>query len=723
MNFFYRFFSIICIMIILISFPFPKSFAVDYQQQLTDPKDASGSKVDIKSISMKHDKDYIFVKSESWNNWNMSENGVKVYAIYFNIKNTDTSEDCEFGFGIAQAGDSFASVLMRMDTGAILDIKNEPGFTIDNSIGTFSVNKSLLGLTGTQFSFFARIVFNRYDDRAPNQYGSVVHYKPGSSSSKPELSIETSHIDFGQVPYQTKQSSQIQIRNVGGGALTGTLKTNNPALSLSNDEFKLEENTTAEFIISIHSSDLPTGEFTGEVMIASNGGNGSITIQAEILHKPELSCNTDTIDFGTCYKGERKTEKIRIRNKYPGPIKGTIKAKEKWITPNQDEFNDNSVDVVISLNSKILEEGSYEMTLIISSNGGEVIIPVTVVIYPLFVVSMKKLDFGSVIFEDTSPIPDQSIVIKNNSDDTQKITCTTEVKWLKVSLSDFELKKKTQKELTVSINRKEIKAPGYFTTQIILENKYDTIEIPVIINVQSNPPKLVWLKENEKQTSVEGDITYGKSFQYILIFQNEGVGVCHMKASLKNKNSLIRLFIDANILSKEQKANITLKFDSTKLAKPERVTETLIIESDGGDYSIPISVQVLPKKEVVIVLTIGFQFAYINDQPMKLDAPPYIKQGSTMVPLRFISEAMKAEVKWENIGKGRILISMKSISIQLDIGSTTALVNGKTVYLTAAPEIVQSRTFVPLRFVGESMGAQIEWEAATQKITIRFTED
>ncbi|MDD4664270.1 MAG: copper amine oxidase N-terminal domain-containing protein, partial [Caldisericia bacterium] len=64
-----------------------------------------------------------------------------------------------------------------------------------------------------------------------------------------------------------------------------------------------------------------------------------------------------------------------------------------------------------------------------------------------------------------------------------------------------------------------------------------------------------------------------------------------------------------------------------------------------------------------------------------------------------------------------------NIAIQLDIGSTTAWVNGKAVSLTAAPEIVQSRTFVPLRFVGESMGAQIEWEASAQKITIRFFEE
>ncbi|MCE5222916.1 copper amine oxidase N-terminal domain-containing protein [bacterium] len=720
---FHRIFSLICIMGILLSLPFPSAFGRDYQQQLTDPKDASGSEVDIKSISMKDDKNYIYVKSESWDNWNMAENRVIVYAIYFNVKNTDTSEDCEYGFGVAQTGNSFMSVLMRMDSGAIIDMKNEPEFNLNSPIGIFSVKKSLLGLSGSKFSFFARIGFDNSDDRAPNQYGSVMHYKPAPSSGKPDLSIETNRIDFGQVLYNSKVSSLIKISNVGGGTLTGTVTTKNPALSLSYNKFDLEESETAEVPVTIYSSGLPTGDFVGEVTVTSNGGNGTISIQADILHQPEIVCDTEAIDFGSCFKGERKSEKIRIRNKFPGPIKGSLKAKSKWVIISQDEFDVNSIDITISLNSKILDKGHSETTLTISSNGGELTIPVTVEIQPLFDLSAEKLDFGSVVLEDTTAIPDQSVVIKNNSDDTQKLAILTEEKWLKVSLSTLELKKNTEKELKVSIDRKEIKASGYYTSKITLENKYDTIEIPVIVNVQSFPPKLIWLKENPDQEKISGEIIIGKTFESIVTLSNDGYGTCQLKAFLKEKTSPIRLFLNTYTLKRQDKTELKIKLDTSTLTATGLYNNTLIIESNGGDLSIPITINVLPKKEVVIVLTIGFQFAYINDQPMKLDAPPYIKQGSTMVPLRFISEAMKAEVKWENIGKGRILISMKEIAIQLDIGSTTALVNGKAVYLTAAPEIVQSRTFVPLRFVGESMGAQIEWEAASQKITLRFFED
>jgi len=199
--FFHRIFSLICIMGILLSLPCPSAFARDYQLQLTDSLDASGSEVDIKSIYMKDDKDYIYVKSESWDNWNMAENGVKVYAVYFNVKNTDTTEDCEYGFGVAQTGNSFTSFLMKMDTGALMDLKEEPEFNLNNPIGIFSVKKSLLELSGSKFSFYARIGFGNYDDRAPNQYGTVMHYKPAPSSGKPDLSIETNKIDFGQVLY------------------------------------------------------------------------------------------------------------------------------------------------------------------------------------------------------------------------------------------------------------------------------------------------------------------------------------------------------------------------------------------------------------------------------------------------------------------------------------------------------------------------------------------
>ena len=91
-----------------------------------------------------------------------------------------------------------------------------------------------------------------------------------------------------------------------------------------------------------------------------------------------------------------------------------------------------------------------------------------------------------------------------------------------------------------------------------------------------------------------------------------------------------------------------------------------------------------------------------------------------MVPLRFVGEAFQAEIEWFNIGQGQIKITLGEDVIQLDIGQTVAFVNQNPHILPVAPEIKSGRTFVPLRFISESLGAEIGWDGATQIITITY---
>jgi hypothetical protein len=111
----------------------------------------------------------------------------------------------------------------------------------------------------------------------------------------------------------------------------------------------------------------------------------------------------------------------------------------------------------------------------------------------------------------------------------------------------------------------------------------------------------------------------------------------------------------------------------------------------------------------------------VSGKKITVDPPPYIKGGVTLVPLRFISEAFGAEVQWEpNIGKGTVIIKFESKVIQIEIGNINALVNGTTHKLLVPPEIKNGRTFVPLRFISEAFGAEVNWIASEQKIIIVF---
>ena len=116
-------------------------------------------------------------------------------------------------------------------------------------------------------------------------------------------------------------------------------------------------------------------------------------------------------------------------------------------------------------------------------------------------------------------------------------------------------------------------------------------------------------------------------------------------------------------------------------------------------------------------VTIGHKTAYVDDQAKNLDVAPVIRSDRTMVPMRFIGEALGAQVDWEDASR-KVTYSIDDIKIELFIGKKTARLNGKNITLDVAPVIVSERTMVPLRFVGEYMGATVDWDDNTRTAII-----
>lgn len=95
---------------------------------------------------------------------------------------------------------------------------------------------------------------------------------------------------------------------------------------------------------------------------------------------------------------------------------------------------------------------------------------------------------------------------------------------------------------------------------------------------------------------------------------------------------------------------------------------------------------------------------------------PYIENDFTLVPIRAIAEGLGLEVSW-NGDEEKVTISGK-VKISLVINSSAAEVDGESKELDIPARIVNDRTFVPLRFISENMGAKVEWHEDTRLITI-----
>lgn len=107
----------------------------------------------------------------------------------------------------------------------------------------------------------------------------------------------------------------------------------------------------------------------------------------------------------------------------------------------------------------------------------------------------------------------------------------------------------------------------------------------------------------------------------------------------------------------------------------------------------------------------------LNLITIKTDVDPYVKAGRTMVPVRFVAENLGARVEW-NADKQRVDIFKGVDSIQLWVGGQNAQVNGNAVSLDMAPEIVNGRTFVPLRFIAESLGVKVYWDESIKTVKL-----
>jgi len=110
---------------------------------------------------------------------------------------------------------------------------------------------------------------------------------------------------------------------------------------------------------------------------------------------------------------------------------------------------------------------------------------------------------------------------------------------------------------------------------------------------------------------------------------------------------------------------------------------------------------------------------YLEDIPLIFDVNPVIENGRTLVPMRGIFQALGAAVEWDGVTQ-RIVAMSPERKVELQIGQTQAWVNGELRTLDVSPCILDSRTMIPLRFVGEALGCQVDWDGNLRTINLRF---
>ena len=118
-----------------------------------------------------------------------------------------------------------------------------------------------------------------------------------------------------------------------------------------------------------------------------------------------------------------------------------------------------------------------------------------------------------------------------------------------------------------------------------------------------------------------------------------------------------------------------------------------------------------------IVLNIGQKDAKVFGETVSNDVAPKIVNERTMLPIRFIAEKLGASVDWVQESQ-TVIVELDDVKISLVIGENFATVNDEKMELDSPSFVEDDRTFLPIRFVMENLGADVLWNNDTQKVII-----
>ena len=120
---------------------------------------------------------------------------------------------------------------------------------------------------------------------------------------------------------------------------------------------------------------------------------------------------------------------------------------------------------------------------------------------------------------------------------------------------------------------------------------------------------------------------------------------------------------------------------------------------------------------LILATTAGAVSLYVDTDKIETDVPPVIVNNRTLVPVRAIFEAIGATVEWDNDTR-TATGTLGDTVVVIQIDNTTAYVNGVPKTLDVPAQIINNRTMVPARFVSEALDCDVTWNGATQTAAV-----
>jgi len=178
-------------------------------------------------------------------------------------------------------------------------------------------------------------------------------------------------------------------------------------------------------------------------------------------------------------------------------------------------------------------------------------------------------------------------------------------------------------------------------------------------------------------------------------------------------------------MQKQGRAEFNLYFNCMDLpggsdfSIPFKITCESCIDRDGSlaGWEDEVNIDFTTDPRLRIEMQPGLRDVKVNEESVLLDVPAEVYKGRTLVPIRFIAETFGCDVNWDQDSK-KVTINRKGKTLIYWAYKNIAEFDGKTVQIDVGPIIKNGRTLVPLRSIAESLGAYVRWVPSTKSIII-----
>ena len=117
-------------------------------------------------------------------------------------------------------------------------------------------------------------------------------------------------------------------------------------------------------------------------------------------------------------------------------------------------------------------------------------------------------------------------------------------------------------------------------------------------------------------------------------------------------------------------------------------------------------------------MTVGKTAYTVNGEAKTMEVTPIIRSDRTMLPVRYIAEALGATVLWDR-ATSTATVKTADTEIRISVSADSATVNGERITLDTPAFIENDRAYMPVRFIAEALGATVSWDGTTSTATIR----